>query len=67
MKQLPTMSADDDALMTTSAAARLLERSEGTIRNLERIGTLPAVRTTSGQRLFRRGDVLRLLELRRAG
>ncbi|MEP7307329.1 MAG: MerR family transcriptional regulator [Acidobacteriota bacterium] len=44
-------------LITTSAVARALQRSEGTVRNLERRGILTAVRTESGIRLFDRGQV----------
>lgn len=50
----------DGDLMTTSEAARLLNRAPDTIRQMERSGRLPAMKTANGQRLFRRADVLRL-------
>jgi DNA-binding transcriptional MerR regulator len=51
------MTQDSTTFLTTLAAARLAERSPETIRAWERTGRLPAVRTTSGQRLFREADV----------
>jgi excisionase family DNA binding protein len=44
-------------LYTTSSAARFLERSEATIRELARRGVLPFVQTTGRMRLFRREDL----------
>jgi len=41
----------------TSATARILEKSEGTIRNLVRRGLLTATRTESGTLLFNREHV----------
>jgi excisionase family DNA binding protein len=48
-------------LLTTADAARLLGVVPATVRQMERSGRLPAQRTTSGMRLFRRADVERLL------
>jgi excisionase family DNA binding protein len=59
----------DDAYLTTGDAAKLADRSVETIRMWERAGRLPAIRTSSGQRLFRRDDVLeaaRSVQRRRA-
>ncbi len=52
-------------LLTTSGAARLLELSSESVRAYERAGKLPATRTESGMRLFRRADVERLAAERR--
>jgi excisionase family DNA binding protein len=38
--------------VTTSAAAKILQTSEGTVRALEKRGELPATRTSTGMRLF---------------
>jgi DNA-binding transcriptional MerR regulator len=53
-------------LLTTQEVAR----EEGTVcaatvRQWEKTGKLPAIRTASGMRLFRRADVNRLLAARR--
>jgi excisionase family DNA binding protein len=53
-----------DSWLTTSAVARLVDRTADTVRHWHRIGLLPAMRTESGQRLFRRADVEALLERR---
>jgi excisionase family DNA binding protein len=47
-------------LMTPSDAARVLGLSADSVRVLSDSGRLPAMRTVSGRRLFRRGDVDRL-------
>ncbi len=46
--------------MTTGEAARVLGLSPDMVRWIERVGRLPAQRTTNGVRLFRRDDVERL-------
>jgi excisionase family DNA binding protein len=51
---------DPDDLMTPSDAARVLGLSADSVRVLSDSGRLPAMRTVSGRRLFRRGDVDRL-------
>ena len=43
--------------LTLSSVARLAEKSEATIRQAAKHGKLPAIRTASGIRLFRRSDV----------
>ncbi|MBE3071712.1 MAG: helix-turn-helix domain-containing protein [Acidobacteria bacterium] len=50
--------------LSTSEAAKILERTPDSIRSLARSGKLPAIRTGAG-RLFRRGDVEKLAEERR--
>ena len=50
-----------DDLMTTGDAARLLGLSTDMVRLLEREGRLPAQRAINGFRLFRRGDVEKLV------
>jgi len=48
----------DDQLLTTGEAARLLGVSVDTVRSLHRQGRLPAIRTTGGQRRFRKEHVM---------
>jgi len=50
--------------VTVSEAARLLEVSADTIRRWDATGRLPAQRTRSGLRLFRREDIERFAEQR---
>jgi excisionase family DNA binding protein len=56
--------ADPNDLLTPSDAARVLGLSPDSVRVLSDSGRLPAMRTVSGRRLFRRGDVDRLAEER---
>jgi len=51
---------DPNDLMTPSDAARILGLSADSVRVLCDNGRLPGMRTISGRRLFRRGDVDRL-------
>jgi DNA-binding transcriptional MerR regulator len=58
-------------LLLTSEVARLLTelqvpRSAVSVRSYELRGMLPAIRTASGVRLFRREDVEKLAEVLRA-
>jgi excisionase family DNA binding protein len=46
--------------LTTSEAAKVLDRSADTVRLYERTGKLPAQKTKRGQRLFSVEDVERL-------
>jgi excisionase family DNA binding protein len=46
--------------LSTSDAAKLLEKTRDTIIYYERIGKLNAIRTVGGIRLFRKQDVERL-------
>ena len=50
----------------TSEAARILEVSPETIRNWERAGTLSALKTTSGARVFNRSDLFEFKRSRAA-
>jgi excisionase family DNA binding protein len=43
--------------LTVNAAAKILDVSEATVRSYERRGKLPALRTSSGVRLFNKSDV----------
>ena len=52
--------SDPNDLLTPSDAARVLGLSADSVRVLSDNGRLPAMRTVSGRRLFRRGDVDRL-------
>lgn len=56
-----TLSSDADELLTTSAVAKLIDRSPDWVRHLDRVGKLRAQRTSTGIRLFRRHDVEELL------
>lgn len=58
--------ADPNDLLTPSDAARVLGLSPDSVRVLSDSGRLPAMRTVSGRRLFRRGDVDRLAAERAA-
>ena len=53
-----------DELMTPMEAAKLLGLSADYVRDLSNKGSIPTLRTTSGRRLFRRGDVESLLKVR---
>ena len=57
LRILVTMSMVEDELLATSVAARLANVSANTIRIWADLGKLPAIRTSCGQRLFRRADV----------
>ncbi|MEA2697849.1 MAG: Helix-turn-helix domain [Myxococcales bacterium] len=57
---------DPNDLMTPSDAARILGLSADSVRVLSDNGRLPAMRTVSGRRLFKRGDVDRLAAQRAA-
>jgi hypothetical protein len=50
--------------MTVSAVARLAKKSEGWVRQVEMRGKLPALRTSTGQRIFRESDVIAFLKKR---
>lgn len=47
-------------LLTTSVAARQLGVAEGTVRLMAQRGELPALRLSSGMRVFRREDLERV-------
>jgi excisionase family DNA binding protein len=49
----------DEALLTTSQVARMIEMSQESVRVYNRSGLLPATRTAGGIRLFKREDVER--------
>lgn len=56
---------DDDLLMTTSHAAKFLGVSLEAMRQFGLTGVVPAVATSSARlRLFRKGDLRRVLNLR---
>ena len=50
---------------TSSTAAKAIGVADQTIRRWEARGVLPSIRTSTGQRLFRRCDVDRLAAARR--
>jgi hypothetical protein len=47
-----------EVLLTPSATARLIGKSEGSVRVYASTGKLPCIVTTTGRRLFREADVL---------
>jgi excisionase family DNA binding protein len=55
-----------DDFLTTNAVAKIMNVAPDTVRFYERTGRLPALRTTSGVRLFRRDDVEDFIANRRA-
>ncbi len=55
-----------DPLLTPADAARILGVVPATVRLMAQNGRLPALRTQSGMRLFRRKDVERLAAVRAA-
>jgi excisionase family DNA binding protein len=57
----PKVHDEEDELLSLSAAARLLQASESSVRRWADDGKLPVVRTPGGQRRFRRADVIALL------
>jgi predicted site-specific integrase-resolvase len=50
-------SRHDDDWLTTQPAARILDTIPDKVRALVRRGVLPAIRTPSGQYIYRRSDV----------
>jgi DNA-binding transcriptional MerR regulator len=57
--------ASPDDLMSPLDAARVLDMSADMVRWLSNQGRLPTLRTVTGRRLFRRGDVEHLATERR--
>lgn len=60
------MRENPDDLLAPSDAARVLGISVDQVRQLSDKGTLPTLKTVGGRRLFKRADVVRILEARRA-
>jgi excisionase family DNA binding protein len=56
-----------DQLLGVADAARILGVVPATVRQMERDGRLPAQKTASGTRIFRKQDVERLATARRHG
>jgi DNA-binding transcriptional MerR regulator len=52
--------------LISSEAGRILNLSAAGVRRLEGLGQLPALRTPTGMRLFRRHEVVRLANARAA-
>ena len=55
---------DEEELLTTGDAARLIGLSPESIRRLSNEGKLTAIRTRTGQRLFRKSDLEALVRKR---
>ena len=51
-----------EIILTPSATARLIEKSEGWVRWAAATGKLPCIVTTTGRRLFKQADVVALKE-----
>lgn len=51
-----------EVILTPSATARMIEKSEGWVRYAATTGKLPCILTTTGRRLFKQSDVLALKE-----
>ena len=47
----------EEILLTASAAAREIRKSEGMVRIYAASGKLPCIRTSTGVRLFRKSDL----------
>ncbi len=58
------MARNPDELMTPTEAAHILGLSADAVRSMSDSGRLPTLRTVSGRRLFRRGDVEELARAR---
>ena len=54
----------DKDLLTTAEVARLVGVGEAQVRRLHNEGKIPALRTSSGMRLFEKKEVLKLVEKR---
>ena len=54
----------DDTLLTPAEAGRILGLTSDGVRALNNKGRLPALKTLTGRRLFRRSDVERLAAAR---
>ena len=55
----------NDDLLTVFTVAQILNRSPSTVRQYETQGKLKAVRSSAGDRLFRRCDVERFIKKHR--
>jgi excisionase family DNA binding protein len=62
--QRPGAPGPPDQWITTRDAAFLLRLSQEAVRRLEDTGVLPATRTPTGLRIFRRADVEQLAQQR---
>jgi DNA-binding transcriptional MerR regulator len=60
------MSSESQDILLTSETARVLEVADSTVHWLEKTGRLPAQRTASGVRLFRRDAVEKLAAERKS-
>lgn len=56
---------EEDVFLTSSTVARLISRSEGSVRYYANTGKLPCITTSTGQRLFRESDVREFANKRR--
>ena len=61
------MKTNPDQFLMATDAAKILDRSAGTVRFYERTGKLTAIRTADGTRLFRQADVEALAAKLRKG
>jgi len=56
LKQRKRRNVMKEVFLTPSAAARLIGKSEGSVRIYAATGKLPCIRTSTGVRLFRQSD-----------
>ncbi len=64
MKAHRSIARDPFVPILASEAARILERSVGTVHNMERDGRLKALKTPTGVRIFNLPEVERLVRER---
>ena len=55
----------ESEILTLTEAARLLGRSEGSLRSNADRGIIPCMRSANGRRIFRRKDLERFIEKHR--
>ncbi len=61
----PSNKTDPDDLLTVAEAARMLDLTPDGVRHLANQGKLPVKLTSTGRRIFRRGDVEALVKTRK--
>jgi DNA-binding transcriptional MerR regulator len=66
MKTKEASKVEGGVFMTTLHAAKFLDLSVESVRRLERLGTLPAIKDSAGKRLFRTRDLYKFQDERLA-
>jgi len=57
---------ESDQFLTVGIVARILRKSPDVIKRYEKSGKLQCIKTETGMRLFRRGDILQFARARQA-